>query len=406
MKKIIALIAFTWLILLSTTAQIIGKKISNLPVADTLNTVDLVAIVNDGITKKTTLQAIFDLDTAYHTGATGATGATGTNGTNGVDGVTGATGDTGITGPTGPTGATGTGVTGATGATGAGTTGATGPTGTNGSAGATGPTGPTGAGTTGATGATGAGSTGPTGAMGSNGATGPTGGVSNDSLFWRTGNGNLYQTNTSLNVGIGTSTPIGKLTVEDAAHNLTWGYVYCPLLMDNSYGNVVRDSARVYGYVNQNPTNGGDHFQVVFSSDTVTGIGAQVFVNFDGISRDHVAMLSHDNPADTSKNMRLTVNEDGFRLLNSLSFEEFFKIDGTGQMRYYKSPVNGGVLTSDGSGNAAWQPSATTQLDSASIYALTPTVGTQYYCTNCTGNGITGRIVAYIGAAWRRLTFE
>lgn len=98
MKKILALIIFTWLIILSTTAQIVGKKISQLPVADTLKTVDLVAIVNDGITKKTTLQAIFDLDTAYHAGATGATGATGTNGTNGVDGVTGATG---VTGPTG-----------------------------------------------------------------------------------------------------------------------------------------------------------------------------------------------------------------------------------------------------------------------------------------------------------------
>ncbi len=46
------------------------------------------------------------------------------------------------------------------------------------------------------------------------------------------------------------------------------------------------------------------------------------------------------------------------------------------------------------------------ELDSATIYALTPTKNATVYCNNCTGNGITGRIVAYIGAAWRRLLFE
>lgn len=67
---------------------------------------------------------------------------------------------------------------------------------------------------------------------------------------------------------------------------------------------------------------------------------------------------------------------------------------------------DGKVLTSDANGLASWQPASATPLDSATIYALTPTLGTQYYCTDCTGNGITGRIVAYIGAAWRRLLFE
>lgn len=66
----------------------------------------------------------------------------------------------------------------------------------------------------------------------------------------------------------------------------------------------------------------------------------------------------------------------------------------------------GKVLTSDATGLASWAASSTTPLDSATIYALTPTLGTQYYCTDCTGNGITGRIVAYIAAAWRRLLFE
>jgi len=45
-------------------------------------------------------------------------------------------------------------------------------------------------------------------------------------------------------------------------------------------------------------------------------------------------------------------------------------------------------------------------LDSAFIYSLAPSKPALVFCSDCTGNGITGRIVAYIGAAWRRLTFE
>ncbi len=66
----------------------------------------------------------------------------------------------------------------------------------------------------------------------------------------------------------------------------------------------------------------------------------------------------------------------------------------------------GKVLSSDASGNSSWSASSTTSADSATIYALTPTAGTMYYCNNCTGGGITGRIVAYIGSAWRRLQFD
>ena len=47
-----------------------------------------------------------------------------------------------------------------------------------------------------------------------------------------------------------------------------------------------------------------------------------------------------------------------------------------------------------------------TGVDSATIYALTPQEGAVYHCTDCTGDGITGRIVTYIGAMWRRLKFE
>jgi hypothetical protein len=67
---------------------------------------------------------------------------------------------------------------------------------------------------------------------------------------------------------------------------------------------------------------------------------------------------------------------------------------------------SGKVLTSDALGMATWEASSRVSADSATIYALTPTPGTQYYCNNCTGGGITGRVVYYAGSAWRRIPIE
>jgi hypothetical protein len=135
-------------------------------------------------------------------------------------------GNAGATGPTGPTGPTG--VTGPTGATGpTGPTGATGPTGSTGPTGATGPTGTTGpTGATGATGVTGA--TGPStainatddtttttlypvfvGAAGSN----QTPKVSTSSFAWNANTASL---------GIGTASPISRLTASSNAGNSTY----------------------------------------------------------------------------------------------------------------------------------------------------------------------------------------
>jgi hypothetical protein len=66
----------------------------------------------------------------------------------------------------------------------------------------------------------------------------------------------------------------------------------------------------------------------------------------------------------------------------------------------------GRTLISDNKGRAHWGVTAFTTSDSATIYATTPAGGTTYYCSDCSGSGITGRIVSYIGAAWRRLTFN
>jgi len=118
--------------------------ISLLPGASTLVGVEEFPIVQDGITKRATIDDIAGVIPAGATGPAGPTGATGATGPTGATGAPGAAGATGATGPTGATGATGApGATGATGAAGAtGPTGATGATGAAGATGATGPTGP------------------------------------------------------------------------------------------------------------------------------------------------------------------------------------------------------------------------------------------------------------------------
>jgi hypothetical protein len=165
-------------------------------------------------------------------GQDGAQGPAGMNGANGQDGAQGPQGIQGATGPQGPIGLTG--ATGATGPQGpiglTGSTGLTGPTGATGPQGPTGLTGPTGAtGPTGLTGLTGA--TGPqgpqgiqglTGLQGPIGLTGPTGLLSSgtsagNTTFWNgsqwvLNSSNLY--NNGGNIGIGTTTPQLKLTVE------------------------------------------------------------------------------------------------------------------------------------------------------------------------------------------------
>lgn len=45
-------------------------------------------------------------------------------------------------------------------------------------------------------------------------------------------------------------------------------------------------------------------------------------------------------------------------------------------------------------------------MDSVSLYALTPSKPTVAICTNCSGSGVAGRVLAYIAGAWRRIKFE
>ena len=109
------------------------KKISQLTLATSVTGVDLVPIVQGGVTKRAAVSLFGGV------GATGPTGAAGGAGANGSTGPTGAAST--VTGPTGSQGAasTVTGPTGSAGADGAAST-VTGPTGSTGP-GVTGPTG-------------------------------------------------------------------------------------------------------------------------------------------------------------------------------------------------------------------------------------------------------------------------
>ena len=45
-------------------------------------------------------------------------------------------------------------------------------------------------------------------------------------------------------------------------------------------------------------------------------------------------------------------------------------------------------------------------IDSATLYATSAANGTIRYCSDCTSNGITGKLVMRLGSMWRRLAFE
>lgn len=99
--KNIFLILFVFGLALTSNAQILGKKVTNMTnLADSIKATDYLMVARAGVSYnfKISVADLFSLDTAYHAGATGPTGITG------ITGPTGATGPRGVTGPTGATG--------------------------------------------------------------------------------------------------------------------------------------------------------------------------------------------------------------------------------------------------------------------------------------------------------------
>lgn len=176
-----------------------------------------------------------------------------------------------------------------------------------------------------------------------------------DSVLWHSGNGNLYPANSSLNVGIGTDNPMGKLTVVNDAQNVVFGSLYSTLIMDNVWGTDMTDSCHKYGLVMQNPSAPNDHLMVFYSTDTCNGEGVNMMINHDVLDQEMGIIMNYDN-ADSNKASIFTFNSNGVRCLkNNVARTLNFQITPTGQMVYTKDAAAGYVLTSDASGNATWQ---------------------------------------------------
>ena len=201
--------------------------------------------------------------------------------------------------------------------------------------------------------------------------------ASGDSLFWGTGNGALYPKNLLLNVGIGTATPNYGFDVQNRTFNVlnnnAGGAGYSQIISTEAYINVYAGSS----VGNHTASLGVDSFGFASLSgtDSIYLYSTKVIVPSANVGIGTI---------DPTAKLHVTGN---FRLVDGT--------EGTGK-----------TLVSDASGNASWSPTAFTPSDSVTIYALSPTEGTSYYCTDCTGDGITGRIVTYIGAMWRRLKFD
>ncbi len=403
------------------------------------------------------------------TGRTGPTGPTGARGVTGFTGATGARGYTGINGTTGPTGAKGaTGSTGARGYTGA--TGATGPTGATGTFGDTIsgrvhfnraitvdsfgiPMPPLyGGGVRGVvvdttTGASGYGCGCTAGDLGLN------------SLFWRlTGNsGTSAGTNflgTTDNqdlvfkvagvfsgwIDTGTAnTSLGMRALYSNTSGLANIAIGASSLQNLTSGreNVSIGTAALQAITTTRRNTGVGHFAlgVLTSGDRNTGIGFNAFVNLTS-GGSNVALGNKSGDQITSANNCVFLGDSArgtaTGLTNAISIGYNAYVDtsnamvlGNGvnvgigtnkpdsKLHVVGSPkfvdgnqAAGRVMVSDANGIGSWSVTKFTSADSVTIYATTPAAGTTYYCSDCSGNGVTGRIVSYFGSLWRRLTFE
>ena len=93
--KTILIFLFLFISLLGS-AQVIGKKISQLPLLTSpVDTNDVLPIVDNGITKQVTVATLLKADSLYHAGSPGAVGPTGEAGPAGPAGAPGVTGPSG-----------------------------------------------------------------------------------------------------------------------------------------------------------------------------------------------------------------------------------------------------------------------------------------------------------------------
>lgn len=164
-----------------------------------------------------------------------------------------------------------------------------------------------------------------------------------------------------------------------------------------SVGTTTNYTATVHNFSSKRTTLEQDSFQL--ASLVSTGNYSRLF--FGG---DSFVVRKFEN------------SDSGFVKLYVADAVKFGKETKTGVAKWqYQFPTDTGSVGQvisitdnyqDGTVRAQWRYPQPQSIDSVSVYATTPAEGTMVHCNDCTGNGITGRIIAYIGAAWRRLNFE
>jgi len=300
-----------------TNAMLNVNGLCNIIGTLTVNSINILDLINSGSTISYTKAETDALITAVLPGAAGAagpqgpiglqgpTGATGAAGLQGEAGLPGAAGATGANGSVGLRGETGLqGPTGSTGLTGAqGLNGATGTAGANGSTGADGVQGP--AGLAGAAGDQGpAGDTGPTGNKGLTGNTGATGGAGPIGVQGPTGAAGVAGAN-GLQGAVGLQGPVG-LTGATGAAGAT----------GTSGTNGVNNMDDNLSYINATLTLPNPYVSSVFPMDipvfTKGGGGnyttgtAYPIVNAAGVATNYATMLTLTNNAPTTNDLYMS----------------------------------------------------------------------------------------------------
>lgn len=203
-------------------------------------------------------------------------------------------------------------------------------------------------------------------------------------LVFKTKNTEAMRIDTNGNVGIGTATPIKKLDLYGAAK----------IEVDGAFSgsDATIDTTGIFLATNQ--ANNKSAYITLDGTVTISTQSAvsdkeaslttdtsQIYISLaDGaLAKSQIGLTTNNIDFSTNDTIRASIDYAGNFVI------------GTGTPTA-KLHVNGDVRIEG--------------TDSVTIYAKTPSNGTFEYCTNCTGNGITGRLLGYIGSAWRRFTIE
>ena len=210
------------------------------------------------------------------------------------------------------------------------------------------------------------------------------------------------------NVGIGNNTPTHKLQLDGSFSQRFVGDdgILYELSANDTINSIGQD---FYPHVAMmaGPAS-GLHSIVSLENINYKSNGSPYFAVFGVI--DNSGPLKYAITADTTY-IRITAStSQGERSRYSFSHNGVYfsnENNGTGYFQTSMGGQPGYNLTLDATGDTAtWQPSAYTVSDSVSIYNTAPAVGSSYFCHNCSGNNIPGRVVVFTPAGWRRLAYE